>query len=110
MGGLRDVAAPFVAPGLSGVAVRDRLKHLTPENVAIIAVDPAYTSKWGAQRWQQPLSTPSRKTSRHDAASIAIGRRAQGHPLRRRTAPPRAHQSDVRSDQERAQHSLPLTE
>ncbi|MGX1621683.1 IS200/IS605 family accessory protein TnpB-related protein, partial [Streptomyces sp. NPDC055506] len=29
MGGLRDVAAPFVALGPSGVAVRDRLKHLT---------------------------------------------------------------------------------
>ncbi|MER7053299.1 IS200/IS605 family accessory protein TnpB-related protein, partial [Streptomyces sp. NPDC000351] len=26
---------------------------------------------------------------------IAIGRRAQGYPIRRRTAPPRAHQSDV---------------
>ncbi|MEU2264290.1 IS200/IS605 family accessory protein TnpB-related protein, partial [Streptomyces sp. NPDC019645] len=62
---------------------------------SIIAVDPAYTSKWGAQHWQQPLSTPTRKTSRHDAASIAIGRRDQGHPIRRRAAPPRAHQSDV---------------
>ncbi|MER6113057.1 IS200/IS605 family accessory protein TnpB-related protein, partial [Streptomyces hirsutus] len=26
---------------------------------------------------------------------IAIGRRAQGYPLRRRTTPPRAHRSDV---------------
>jgi hypothetical protein len=29
MGGLREVAAPFVALGPSGVAVRDRLKGLT---------------------------------------------------------------------------------
>lgn len=63
--------------------------------IAIIAVDPAYTSKWGAQHWQKPMPGPTRKTTRHDAASIAIGRRAQGHPIRRRTTPPRAQQSDV---------------
>ncbi|MFF0105616.1 IS200/IS605 family accessory protein TnpB-related protein [Streptomyces hirsutus] len=63
--------------------------------IAIIAVDPAYTSKWGAQHWQRPMATDRRKTTRHDAASIAIGRRAQGHPIRRRTTPPRAHRSDV---------------
>ncbi|MFF4589130.1 IS200/IS605 family accessory protein TnpB-related protein [Streptomyces sp. NPDC001388] len=63
--------------------------------IAIIAVDPAYTSTWGAQHWQKPMTGPTRNTTRHDAASIAIGRRAQGHPIRRRTAPPRAHQSDV---------------
>ncbi|MFF1587421.1 hypothetical protein ACFVY0_04835, partial [Streptomyces sp. NPDC058286] len=33
--------------------------------------------------------------SRHDAAGIAIGRRALGHPIRRRTAPPPQHQSDA---------------
>ncbi|MEU1697235.1 IS200/IS605 family accessory protein TnpB-related protein, partial [Streptomyces hirsutus] len=53
-----------------------------------------YTSKWGAQHWQKPLTSTTRKTTRHDAASIAIGRRAQGYPLRRRTTPPRTHQSD----------------
>ena len=36
VGGLRDVAAPFVAPGPSGVAVRDRLKHLTPEDEKVL--------------------------------------------------------------------------
>ncbi|EFL24855.1 transposase, OrfB family protein [Streptomyces himastatinicus ATCC 53653] len=58
------------------------------QNIAIVAVDPAYTSRWGAQHWQQPLTTSNRKVSRHDAASIAIGRRALGHPIRRRTTPP----------------------
>jgi hypothetical protein len=24
--------------------------------VAVIAVDPAYTSRWGAQHWQKPLT------------------------------------------------------
>ncbi|WP_405502401.1 IS200/IS605 family accessory protein TnpB-related protein [Streptomyces anulatus] len=58
------------------------------QGLAIIAVDPAHTSKWGGQHWQKPLTTPHRKMSRHDAAGIAIGRRALGHPIRRRTTPP----------------------
>lgn len=32
MGGLREMAAPFVVLGPSGVAVRDRLKYLTAED------------------------------------------------------------------------------
>jgi IS605 OrfB family transposase len=64
------------------------------QDIAVVAVDPAYTSKWGAQHWQKPLTTPRREISRHDAASIAVGRRALGHPIRRRTAPPHPDQSD----------------
>ncbi|MEV0602627.1 IS200/IS605 family accessory protein TnpB-related protein [Streptomyces sp. NPDC050315] len=75
--------------------LRARLVAMTAEqDIALVAVDPAYTSRWGAQHWQQPLTSSNRKVSRHDAASIAIGRRALGHPIRRRTAPPRIHQSD----------------
>ncbi|WP_245182787.1 transposase [Streptomyces montanisoli] len=82
--------------GMPTGRLRARLTSMTDATgIAIIAVDPAYTSKWGAQHWQKPMTGPTRKTTRHDAASIAIGRRAQGHPIRRRTAPPRAHQSDV---------------
>ncbi|MGP3964534.1 hypothetical protein ACTWPT_52110 [Nonomuraea sp. 3N208] len=62
--------------------------------IAIIAADPAYTSQWGAQHWQAPLTSKKRMTTRHDAAAVAIGRRALGHPIRRRTAPPPAHRSD----------------
>ncbi|MCT9084726.1 transposase, partial [Streptomyces fulvoviolaceus] len=36
----------------------------------------------------------TRKTTRHEAAAVAIGRRAQGHPVRRRTAPPPHDRSD----------------
>ncbi|WP_329255197.1 transposase [Streptomyces canus] len=64
------------------------------QDIAVVAVDPAYTSRWGAQHWQQPLTTTTRTISRHDAASIAVGRRALGHPIRRRTTPPPSHQSD----------------
>jgi IS605 OrfB family transposase len=75
--------------------LKNRLVSMAAEqDIAIIAVDPAYTSRWGAQHWQKPLTTPTRKTSRHDAASIAIGRRALGHPIRRRTAPPPHDRSD----------------
>ncbi|MCP3818412.1 transposase, partial [Streptomyces sp. A3M-1-3] len=49
-----------------------------------------------AQHWQKPLTSKNRKTTRHDAASIAIRRRAQGHPIRRRTTPPHNDQSDRR--------------
>lgn len=76
--------------------LKARLVSMAAEqNVAVVAVDPAYTSRWGGQYWQKPLATPTRKTTRHDAASIAVGRRALGHPIRRRTTPPHAHQSDV---------------
>ncbi|MFI6697076.1 IS200/IS605 family accessory protein TnpB-related protein [Streptomyces sp. NPDC050433] len=82
--------------GMPTGKLRARLTSMADATgIAIIAVDPAYTSMWGAQHWKKPMAAPRRKTSRHDAASIAIGRRAQGHPIRRRTAPPRAHQSDV---------------
>ncbi|MDQ1042277.1 transposase [Streptomyces sp. V4I2] len=75
--------------------LKARLVSMAAEQgVAIVAVDPAYTSRWGAQHWQKPLTTPRRKTSRHDAASIAVGRRALGHPIRRRTTPPHPDQSD----------------
>ncbi|MGW1720951.1 IS200/IS605 family accessory protein TnpB-related protein, partial [Streptomyces sp. NPDC002156] len=75
--------------------LRARLTSMADQTgIAVIAVDPAYTSKWGAQHWQKPLTTTTRTTTRHDAAAVAIGRRAQGHPIRRRTAPPPAHRSD----------------
>jgi IS605 OrfB family transposase len=81
--------------GMPTGRLRARLTSMADATgITIIAVDPAYTSRWGAQHWQKPLTSTTRKTSRHDAASIAIGRRAQGHPIRRRTTPPRTHRSD----------------
>jgi IS605 OrfB family transposase len=81
--------------GLPVAKLRARLVSMAAElGITIIAVDPAYTSKWGAQHWQRPLTAKNHKTTRHDAASVAIGRRALGHPIRRRTAPPPHDQSD----------------
>ncbi|GCB51636.1 hypothetical protein SNL152K_8992 [Streptomyces sp. NL15-2K] len=68
--------------------LKARLVSMAAEqDIAVVAVDPTYTSRWGAQHWQQPLTTPTRTMSRHDAASIAIGRRALGHPIRLGTPP-----------------------
>ncbi|MFB7466316.1 IS200/IS605 family accessory protein TnpB-related protein [Streptomyces sp. NPDC056224] len=83
--------------GMPTGKLRTRLASMADRTgIAIIAVDPAYTSKWGAQHWQKPLTGKNRTTTRHDAASIAIGRRAQGHPIRRRTKPPHDDRSDRR--------------
>ncbi|MEU5390670.1 hypothetical protein ABZ407_05505 [Streptomyces tibetensis] len=80
--------------GMPVARLRARLVSMAAElGIPIVAVDPAYTSRWGAQHWQKPLITSKRKPTRHDAAAVAIGRRALGHPVRRRTAPPPAHRS-----------------
>ncbi|MFB6613860.1 IS200/IS605 family accessory protein TnpB-related protein [Streptomyces sp. NPDC056367] len=82
--------------GIPTGKLKARLVSMAAEQgPAIIAVDPAYTSMWGDEHWRKPLTSSKRKMSRHDAAGIVIGRRALGHPIRRRTAPPPAHQSDV---------------
>lgn len=81
--------------GLPTSRLRARLLSMAAElGIPVIAVDPAYTSRWGAQHWQRPLTHKTRKPTRHHAAAVAIGRRALGHPIRRRTAPPPAHRSD----------------
>ncbi|MCH0538048.1 IS200/IS605 family accessory protein TnpB-related protein [Streptomyces sp. MUM 203J] len=81
--------------GMPIAGLRARLVAMAAElGITVIAVNPAYTSRWGAQHWQKPLTTKTRKPTRHDAASVAIGRRALGHPIRRRTAPPRNDQRD----------------
>ncbi|MFF0010786.1 IS200/IS605 family accessory protein TnpB-related protein [Streptomyces sp. NPDC005374] len=81
--------------GMPTGKLRARLASMADQTaIAVIAVDPAYTSRWGAQHWQKPLTSTTRKTTRHEAAAVAIGRRAQGHPIRRRTAPPPHDRSD----------------
>jgi IS605 OrfB family transposase len=60
----------------------------------VVAVDPAWTSVWGARYWQDPLDQ-STKTSvtvtRHHAAAVVIGRRGLGLGARRRPGVPQAH-------------------
>ena len=46
----------------------------------VVAVDPAYSSRWGAKHWQPALNSSRKQSgSRHSAASVVIGRRSQGY-------------------------------
>lgn len=81
--------------GLPTAKFRDRLTAMAAtRGIWIIAVDPAYTSKWGGQHWQTPLThrTPRHAVSRHQAAAIVIGRRAHRLKARRRGGDPATHQ------------------
>jgi IS605 OrfB family transposase len=70
---------------------RSRLTSMAARRgIAVIGVDPAYTSKWGAQHWATPLQQQtSDPVTRHHAAAAAIGRRGLGLAIRRRPAGPR---------------------
>jgi IS605 OrfB family transposase len=58
------------------------------QGLAVIAVDPRYTSRYGGASWQRVLSTPTVVATRHEGASVAIGRRALGHGLTTRAGRP----------------------
>ncbi|KUO22476.1 IS200/IS605 family element transposase accessory protein TnpB, partial [Streptomyces dysideae] len=52
--------------GMPTGRLRVRLTSMADQtDIAVIAVDPAYTSRWGAQHWQKPLTSTTRKTTRH---------------------------------------------
>ena len=58
------------------------------QGVLVVAVDPAYTSRWGREHWKGPL-----RCSTHQAAGVVIGRRGLGVRARRRVRrPPASHQ------------------
>ena len=64
---------------------RDRLVQMAHNaGLAVVAVDPAYTSRWGAQHWLAPLRAHHPQASGHHAAAVVIGRRALGHRARRK--------------------------
>lgn len=77
--------------GIPTAKFRDRLTQMASNTgLAIIVVDPAYTSKWAAQHWLAPMKHHHPQTSGHHAAALVIGRRGLGHRARRRvnTNPP----------------------
>jgi hypothetical protein len=82
--------------GIPSARFRGRLSGMASRRgIAIIGVDPAYTSRWGAQHWRKPLqqqaSDPATVTVHHGAAA-AIGRRGLGVAIRRRPTGPRTRQ------------------
>ncbi len=55
--------------------------------MVVIAVDPAYTSIWGARYWKKPLDRSRRQRGdRHQAAAVVIGRRSQGYSEKRKSS------------------------
>lgn len=53
--------------------------------LAVIAVDPAYTSIWGQRYWKHPQDRSGRQSGdRHQAAAVVIGRRSQGYGEKRK--------------------------
>jgi hypothetical protein len=73
--------------GIPAGKFRDRLAQMTSNaGLAVIVVDPAYTSRWGREHWLAPLQDHSHPVpaSGHHAAAVVIGRRALGHRARRR--------------------------
>jgi len=92
--GRRGKALRRTVAGIPTARFRDRLSGMAHHaGLSVIAVDPAYTSKWGAQHWLAPLkeqaSTGSTVVSGHHAAVVVIGRRGLGCTARRRKDGPR---------------------
>ncbi|MFE3460361.1 IS200/IS605 family accessory protein TnpB-related protein [Nocardiopsis aegyptia] len=76
--------------GMPTARFRERLRGMAYQaGLVVVAVDPAYTSRWGSQHWKEPLQDQTGKTTitRHHAASVAIARRALGRGIRRRSGP-----------------------
>jgi IS605 OrfB family transposase len=64
---------------------RDRLTQMAANaGLSVIVIDPAYTSRWGAEHWLRPLREHHPKATGHHAAALVIGRRGLGHRARRR--------------------------
>ncbi|MCY9784844.1 hypothetical protein KIK06_13185 [Nocardiopsis sp. EMB25] len=79
--------------GIPTARFRDRLRGTASHaGLVVVAVDPAHTSVWGRRYWKEPLQQQTRGKTNvtvtgHHAASVAIGRRALGCGIRRRSRP-----------------------
>jgi hypothetical protein len=74
---------------------RDRLVQMCAnQGLWVVAVDPAFTSRWGRQHWLAPLQhhVPNTSVTVHHAAAVVIGRRSLGYRARRRPGVPPTHQ------------------
>ena len=77
--------------------------------LSVIVIDPAYTSRWGAEHWLRPLREHHPKTTGHHAAAMVTGRRRLGHRARRRATGNQAAPEDAaRPAQARTRTTRPL--
>jgi IS605 OrfB family transposase len=71
--------------GIPTGKLRGRLVQMAANaGLSVIVIDPAYTSRWGAEHWLRPLREHHPKATGHHAAALVIGRRGLGHRARRR--------------------------
>jgi IS605 OrfB family transposase len=83
--GRRGRAFRRLVSGISAGKFRDRLTQMAASaGLHVIVVDPAYTSRWGAEHWLAPLREHHPKATGHHAAALVTGRRGLGHRARRR--------------------------
>ena len=79
--------------GLPTGKFRDRLVAMAATaGLSVIAVDPAYTSRWGKQYWLPALKASDPTVDGHRAAAVVIGRRGLGLRARRTPVGPRVRQ------------------
>ena len=77
--------------GIPTAVFRNRLSGQAHRHgIALVAVNPAYTSVWGDQHWR----TPYENVTRHEAAATVVGRRAQGLKAWRRKGVTRTRPED----------------
>jgi IS605 OrfB family transposase len=85
--GRRGRAFRHQVAGIPTARFRDRLTHMAGNTgMAVIAVDPAYTSRWAAQHWLPAMQQHHPKLTGHHAAAFVIGRRGLGLRARRRAS------------------------
>ena len=88
--GRRGRAFRRLVSGIPTGKFRDRLAQMAANaGLSVIVVDPAYTSRWGAEHWLAPLREHHPETTGHHAAALVTGRRGLGHRARRRGREPR---------------------
>lgn len=90
--------------GIPTAGFRGRLTQMAATaDLWVVAVDPAYTSRWGAEHWLAPLQHQFSPTaSGHHAAAVVVGRRGLGQRARRRG---RCDPTSAEHGQGRATHS-----
>jgi hypothetical protein len=84
-----------VVAGIPTGQFRERLTQMAANRgLVVVAMDPGWTSTWGAAYWQRPLQArnPRSQITRHHAACVVLGRRALGLKARRRPGVPAPHQ------------------
>lgn len=83
--GRRGRAFRQMVAGIPTGKFRGRLGQMASNaGLHVIVVDPAYTSRWGAEHWLGPLREHHPQATGHHAAALVTGRRGLGHRARRR--------------------------